>query len=92
MNATNGEVRHGAPLKVNGVEHKTRAFVLEIDIYLQDLILMMLDASKGEVQRKLLEAELEDVGIRLNKQPPAISFKVCICICACARLRAYAHK
>jgi small GTP-binding protein len=40
-----------------------------------DLILMMLDAAKGEVQKVLLETELEAVGIRLNKQPPAISFK-----------------
>eukprot|EP00736_Rhodelphis_marinus_P003598 Rmarinus@m.20609 len=41
-----------------------------------DLILMLLDASKGEVQKKLLEKELEDVGIRLNKDPPNIYFKV----------------
>ncbi|KNC55032.1 developmentally-regulated GTP-binding protein 2 [Thecamonas trahens ATCC 50062] len=41
-----------------------------------DLILMMMDASKGEIQRKLLEAELESVGIRLNEQPPDITFKV----------------
>lgn len=45
-------------------------------LFLKDLILMMLDAAKGEVQRKLLEAELDEVGIRLNKQPPQISFKV----------------
>jgi len=41
-----------------------------------DMILMMLDATKGEVQRKLLEKELEDVGIRLNSNPPNIYFKV----------------
>eukprot|EP01119_Soliformovum_irregulare_P016411 TRINITY_DN473_c0_g1_i1.p1 TRINITY_DN473_c0_g1~~TRINITY_DN473_c0_g1_i1.p1 ORF type:complete len:365 (+),score=104.72 TRINITY_DN473_c0_g1_i1:36-1130(+) len=41
-----------------------------------DVVLMMLDATKGEVQKKLLEAELETVGIRLNKQPPNIYFKV----------------
>eukprot|EP00124_Ichthyophonus_hoferi_P004768 Ihof_evm2s571 gene=Ihof_evmTU2s571 len=40
-----------------------------------DLVLIMLDASKGEVQRKLLEKELEDVGIRLNKAPPHIYLK-----------------
>ena len=52
-----------------------------------DVILMMLDAGKGEVQRQLLEKELESVGIRLNKQPPNIYFKVgemtlhvCICV------------
>jgi len=36
---------------------------------------MMLDATKGDVQRKLLEAELEAVGIRLNKRKPNIYFK-----------------
>ena len=41
-----------------------------------DVVLMMLDAGKGEVQRQLLEKELESVGIRLNKQPPNIYFKV----------------
>mmetsp|Transcript_14970 Transcript_14970/g.42604 ORF Transcript_14970/g.42604 Transcript_14970/m.42604 type:complete len:368 (+) Transcript_14970:81-1184(+) len=40
-----------------------------------DLVLMMLDASKGEVQKELLEYELESVGIRLNKSPPDITFK-----------------
>jgi len=40
-----------------------------------DLILMMLDATKGDVQRGLLEAELEAVGIRLNKEPPNIYFR-----------------
>jgi len=41
-----------------------------------DLILIMLDATKSDVQRQLLETELETVGIRLNKQPPNIYFKV----------------
>ncbi|ODM94275.1 Developmentally-regulated GTP-binding protein 2 [Orchesella cincta] len=41
-----------------------------------DVVLMMLDATKGDVQRLLLEAELEAVGIRLNKQKPNIYFKV----------------
>eukprot|EP00123_Amoebidium_parasiticum_P001625 comp12769_c0_seq1/m.7896 comp12769_c0_seq1/g.7896 ORF comp12769_c0_seq1/g.7896 comp12769_c0_seq1/m.7896 type:complete len:368 (-) comp12769_c0_seq1:44-1147(-) len=41
-----------------------------------DLVLMMLDASKGDVQRGLLEKELEDVGIRLNKKPPNIYLKI----------------
>lgn len=41
-----------------------------------DLVVMMLDASKGQVQRVLLEKELEDVGIRLNKQKPNIYFKI----------------
>eukprot|EP01113_Clastostelium_recurvatum_P019906 TRINITY_DN2360_c0_g2_i1.p1 TRINITY_DN2360_c0_g2~~TRINITY_DN2360_c0_g2_i1.p1 ORF type:complete len:365 (+),score=89.60 TRINITY_DN2360_c0_g2_i1:125-1219(+) len=40
-----------------------------------DLVLMMLDAHKGEVQKQLLEEELEAVGIRLNKQPPNIYYK-----------------
>lgn len=41
-----------------------------------DLIIMMLDASKGTVQRRLLEQELEAVGIRLNRGPPDIAFHV----------------
>jgi len=41
-----------------------------------DVILMMLDATKAEQQRMLLEAELETVGLRLNKKPPNIYFKV----------------
>ena len=41
-----------------------------------DLILMMLDAGKGEIQKQLLEKELESVGIRLNKRRPNIYFKV----------------
>ncbi|XP_064609334.1 developmentally-regulated GTP-binding protein 2-like [Liolophura sinensis] len=40
-----------------------------------DLVVMMLDATKGEKQRELLEAELESVGIRLNKRKPNIYFK-----------------
>ena len=35
-----------------------------------DLILMVLDATKRAEQRALLEAELDAVGIRLNKEPP----------------------
>ncbi|KAJ3082990.1 Developmentally-regulated GTP-binding protein 2 [Quaeritorhiza haematococci] len=41
-----------------------------------DLILMMLDATKGPRQRELLEAELEAVGIRINRRRPNIYFKV----------------
>ncbi|KAJ8967381.1 hypothetical protein NQ317_018524 [Molorchus minor] len=37
---------------------------------------MMLDATKKDVHRHLLEKELESVGIRLNKQKPNIYFKV----------------
>lgn len=40
-----------------------------------DLVLMMLDASKGDIQRQLLTKELEAVGIRLNQRVPNISFK-----------------
>lgn len=36
----------------------------------------MLDATKSEVQRQLLEKELESVGIRLNKKRPNIYLKV----------------
>lgn len=35
-----------------------------------DMILMVLDATKRAEQRALLEAELESVGIRLNREPP----------------------
>jgi small GTP-binding protein len=35
-----------------------------------DMILMVLDATKKAEQRALLEAELEAVGIRLNREPP----------------------
>ncbi|XP_050432762.1 developmentally-regulated GTP-binding protein 2 [Adelges cooleyi] len=41
-----------------------------------DLVLMMLDATKQDIQRELLEKELESVGIRLNKRKPNIYFKV----------------
>jgi ribosome-interacting GTPase 1 len=40
-----------------------------------DVILMMLDATKGDKQRELLERELEEVGIRLNRKKPGIYFK-----------------
>lgn len=40
-----------------------------------DLILMVLDATKRAEQRALLEAELESVGIRLNREPPNIYLK-----------------
>lgn len=35
-----------------------------------DLIIMMLDATKSAEQRRLLEIELDAVGIRLNKTKP----------------------
>ncbi|KAF9890981.1 hypothetical protein FE257_005238 [Aspergillus nanangensis] len=40
-----------------------------------DLVLMVLDATKKAEQRSLLEAELDAVGIRLNKEPPNIYLK-----------------
>lgn len=40
-----------------------------------DLILLMLDATKSDVQKELLEYELESVGIRLNKRPPDVYFR-----------------
>uniref|UniRef100_A0A8C4ZW32 Developmentally regulated GTP binding protein 2 n=1 Tax=Gadus morhua TaxID=8049 RepID=A0A8C4ZW32_GADMO len=40
-----------------------------------DVVIMMLDATKGGVQRELLEKELESVGIRLNSKKPNIYFK-----------------
>merc|ERR1711939_468611 len=38
-----------------------------------DMILMILDATKKAEQRSLLEAELEAVGIRLNREPPYVT-------------------
>lgn len=35
----------------------------------------MLDATKSEEQRRLLEIELDAVGIRLNKKKPDVVFK-----------------
>ncbi|TFK30750.1 developmentally regulated GTP-binding protein [Coprinopsis marcescibilis] len=40
-----------------------------------DLILVMLDATKSDEQRRLLELELDAVGIRLNKSKPDVVFK-----------------
>ncbi len=40
-----------------------------------DLIVMMLDATKSLEQRRLLEIELDAVGIRLNKKKPDVVFK-----------------
>ncbi|OJJ87345.1 putative GTP binding protein (Gtp1) [Aspergillus glaucus CBS 516.65] len=40
-----------------------------------DLILMVLDCTKRAEQRSLLEAELDAVGIRLNRDPPNIYLK-----------------
>lgn len=40
-----------------------------------DLILIMLDATKSEEQRRLLEIELDAVGIRLNREKPDVVFK-----------------
>lgn len=39
-----------------------------------DMVLMLLDASKAETQRKLLTFELESVGIKLNQSPPLVSY------------------
>eukprot|EP00298_Acanthocystis_sp_HF-20_P010686 c18989_g1_i2.p1 GENE.c18989_g1_i2~~c18989_g1_i2.p1 ORF type:complete len:366 (+),score=136.83 c18989_g1_i2:38-1135(+) len=40
-----------------------------------DLVLMVLDAAKGEVTRPKIERELMTMGIRLNAKPPNIYFK-----------------
>lgn len=40
-----------------------------------DLIIVMLDATKSAEQRRLLEIELDAVGIRLNKKKPDVVFK-----------------
>ena len=43
-----------------------------------DLVLMLLDSTKSEKQKELLERELHEVGIRFNRQRPNIYFKVCL--------------
>jgi len=40
-----------------------------------DLIIMMLDATKSLEQRRLLEIELDAVGIRINRKKPDVVFK-----------------
>jgi ribosome-interacting GTPase 1 len=45
---------------------------LTATVQTSDLILMILDATKRAEQRTLLEAELEAVGIRLNRDPPYV--------------------
>ncbi|KAF8225798.1 P-loop containing nucleoside triphosphate hydrolase protein [Tricholoma matsutake] len=40
-----------------------------------DVILVMLDATKSEEHRRLLEIELDAVGIRLNKTKPDVFFR-----------------
>ncbi|EGG13266.1 GTP-binding-like protein [Cavenderia fasciculata] len=40
-----------------------------------NLILIVLDAMKPLVHKKIIERELEGFGIRLNRQPPSIAFK-----------------
>ena len=40
-----------------------------------DLILIILDVNKAEQQKRLLEIELDAIGIRLNKKKPDILLK-----------------
>ncbi|KAJ8296690.1 Developmentally-regulated GTP-binding protein 2 [Rhodotorula toruloides] len=40
-----------------------------------DLVVMMLDVTKGDEQRQQLEHELEEIGIRLNRSKPDVVFK-----------------
>lgn len=40
-----------------------------------DLVLMMLDAGKAEIQKELLRMELDAVGIRINQRRPNITLK-----------------
>lgn len=39
------------------------------------MIVMLLDASKGEIHKKLLTKELEECGIRINRTKPNITFR-----------------
>lgn len=38
--------------------------------------MMVLEASKGEEQKRKLTRELEEVGIRLNRNPPDVNFLI----------------
>jgi len=40
-----------------------------------DLMIMMLEAAKAEVHKKLLTKELESVGVRINQEKPNIYYK-----------------
>lgn len=40
-----------------------------------DLILIVLDASKPAIHKRIIEKELEGFGIRLNKKPPPVLFR-----------------
>ena len=40
-----------------------------------NLIVIVLDATRPMMHKKIIEHELEGFGIRLNKQPPEIDFK-----------------
>lgn len=40
-----------------------------------DLVLLMLDATKSDVQGQLMEQELALVGIRINQSPPNVCYK-----------------
>ena len=50
-----------------------------------------INVGKGEIQKKLLEKELEAVGIRLNKRRPNIYFKVHTYIHAYVHVHTYIH-
>lgn len=41
-----------------------------------DLIIIMLDPTREDAQKRIIERELDSVGIRLNKQKPDITFNV----------------
>lgn len=41
-----------------------------------DMVLMLLDATKSDCQRTILERELESMGIRLNVEPPNVAIRL----------------
>ena len=43
-----------------------------------NMLMIVLDAMKPVTHKRLIEKELEGFGIRLNKQPPNIYFKMMI--------------
>ncbi len=70
--ANKGDIRR-KDLKCNGPAGRGRQVIAVCKS--ADLLLMVLDASKPNAHRDILTRELESVGIRLNRPPPAISLK-----------------
>jgi ribosome-interacting GTPase 1 len=70
------QVVSSAPLAfLAACTHSANAYTPHAAAKTADLILIMLDATKSEEHKRLLEQELDAVGIRLNKRRPDVVFK-----------------